>query len=307
MKEPNYRIENGRKIYTTIDQIDCVRRPDPKATPPKDAAKSEERNEAGSGDIPPAQSGSGDPDVVSVHMRLITADDAYPSMGWLGPQLVKYGHNGGQAVKEIVGLMNSASRPTPLMWNHSYDAHDIAGKVNDAYWEESSDIKPGANGWARVNKNFDPKAAMGLKTGEINATSIGVVMEKERSHPDMEFETFVTLAAEGSEVDGKQVAWLPIKALEVVHHALVWAGADPNSGPRPVSNTRKTETNGDNAASIHDAEASKINHRGGISVEDNTIKILDSLCKDLGFDVILSEGSIPEGHAARVALPTGEG
>jgi hypothetical protein len=178
------------------------------------------------------------------------------------------------------------------MWNHSYDSRDIAGRISDPYWEDSTDILPGVNGWARVNRNYDPKAAIGLETGEITATSIGVIMEKELSHPDMDFDTFVSLAAEGAIVDGKQVAWLPVKCIDVVHHALVWAGADPNSGPRPMTN----------AASLDAAEAAvNPNPRGGIELEIKAIEILNSLCKDLGFDAILSEGSeIPDDLLVRL-------
>ena len=95
MQEPKYRIENGRKIYTMEDRIDCVRRSVvPKATQ-KEISKT---NNSTSESAPVAPSSdSEDPDVVSVHMRLITAANAFPSVGWLGPQLVKYGHNDGQA------------------------------------------------------------------------------------------------------------------------------------------------------------------------------------------------------------------
>lgn len=301
MKEPKYRIENGRKIYTMEDRIDCLQRPaPPKKAPTTPTAQNNVAGEPGA--TPPTEGNSEDPDVVSVHMRLMTASDAYPSVGWLGPQLVKYGHNDGQAAKEIVEIMNGASRPVPLVWNHSYDAHDIAGRVNDAYWENSMDIRPGVNAWARVNKNFDAKAALGLETGEINATSIGVVMEKERSHPDMDFETFVNLAAEGAEVDGKQVAWLPIKTLEVFHHALVWSGADPNSGPRAITNSENTEMNGGDTASNNAVKSAKNPNKGGVFMAENkALEILNSLCKDLGFDVILSEGAeIPADLLTRI-------
>jgi hypothetical protein len=302
MKEPKYRIENGRKIYTMEDRIDCVRRVSPpKPTPPVSATE-KTNNTAGEPTSAPASSDtSEDPDVVSVHMRLITADDAFPSVGWLGPQLVKYGHNDGAAVREIPELMARTAHPVPLMWNHSFDAHDIAGKVNDAYWENSRDIKPGVNAWARVRRTFDSKAALGLETGEINATSIGVIMEKERSHPDMDFETFVSLAAVGAEVDGKQVAWLPVKVLEVFHHALVWSGADPNSGPRPVVSLFQEKSNGGNTDSINAEESADHPKRGGTIMDENAWKVLNQLCKDMGFDVVLSEGQeIPTDLLARI-------
>jgi hypothetical protein len=295
MKEPQYRVENGRKIYTMESRVDCLVRPTP-AKPLQKNTNTQLNSVVGDAEASTPQSSEyEDPDVVSVHMRLITANDAYPSVGWLGPQRVKYGHNNGQAAREIPELMNSATRPVPLMWNHSYDAKDIAGRVNDAYWENSSDILPGANGWARVNRNFDPKAAMGLETGEINATSIGVVMEKERSHPDMPFDQFVQMAAEGAQFNGEDVAWLPVKTLEVIHHALVWSGADPNSGPREI-------TNGDNADSKYGTVVSTESKlRGGSNMADTkAIEILNSLCKDLGFDVILSESNIPDDLQTRI-------
>jgi hypothetical protein len=314
MKEPTYRIENGRKIYSMECRIDAVRRPEtevPAAAPDKTGdtvgarhVSSEER----AANRPPLQEdmedahvaitrnaatlGGPSDDVVRVRMRLISAVDAFPSMGWLGPQRVAYGHNQAAAIRDIPALIESRPRPVPLMWNHSSDMKDKAGRVVNAEWEESTDIPPGVNAWAEVNWNYDSKAAFGLASGEIDATSVAIWTEMERSHPDMPFEQFTELAAAGGEYEGRMVEWFPTKLLDVPHHAMVPAGADPNSGPREPSHIVG------NAA----LAATNITQRGGITMEHKAITILDSLCRDLGFDVILQEDiPIPEDLAARMA------
>jgi hypothetical protein len=178
-----------------------------------------------------------------------------------------------------------------------------AGRLANAYWEESTDIKPGVNAWAQVNRKYDPKAAMGLETGEIDATSVALWMDMERSHPDMPFGDFVEAAANGEEIGGQPVAWLPYKLNDVLHHAMVWSGADPNSGPRAIMNQDRKSLD-EEASTTNAVYAAHNSKRGGTLMGDEktALEILNSLCKDLGFDVILSEGApIPDGLQAKLS------
>ena len=313
IKEPIFRIENGRKIYTMDMCIEAVRRP---YIPQIDVAKLDSVSAGHS--VPmlarPLEQPD-DPDIVRVQVRLISAAPAYPTMGWLGPQRVHYDHDNAAAIREIPAHMMSRPRPVPVMWNHSYDMHDKAGRLDRPWWEESTDIVPGPNADILVNRRYDPKAAIGLETGEINATSISVSTELERSHPNMQWEHFVDNAASDVVIDGRYVAWYPIRLKEVLHHALVWEGADPNSGPRGTESTRKyfdigaANTEMDNAETkngrneITVEAVTHTNHtRGGITVEHKSIQILDSLCRDMGFDVILSdEANVTDELQARMA------
>jgi len=312
VKEPQYRIENGRKVYSMECRIDAERRPvgaDPRACPQEDApvgahlqddVATENEEEPGSRVKPgmtgtegadrgvcqekgghsdaPLQNAVGD-DLVRVRYRLLSAVNAWPSMGWLGPQLVAYGHNDGAALKQLPDLINGRPRPVPLMWNHSYDMKDKAGRVENAEWEDSDDIPVGVNGELVVDRRYDPKAALGLETGEIDATSISVVFDMEASHPDMDFDRFIQ--HQGREVDGRLVQWLPLNAKEVLHHAMVWSGADPNSGPRPFVSRNTAEAVTNTLA------------EGGVTMTNTALEILASLSESLGVEVTLSEGAPP--------------
>ena len=309
IKEPTFRIENGRKIYTMDMCIEAVRRP---YIAQIDAAKPDSDQV---GRMAPMLARpldhQDDPDIVRVQVRLISAQPAYPTMGWLGPQRVHYDHDNAAAIRQIPAHMMSRQRPVPVMWNHSYDMHDKAGRLDRPWWEESTDIVPGANADILVNRRYDPKAAIGLETGEINATSISVSTELERSHPNMPWEQFVDNAASGAIVDGEYVAWRPIRLKEVLHHALVWEGADPNSGPRDAENSKRYFDIGalaqmDDSSKNEDvkkaAEAANTKTRGGITLENKSIQILDSLCRDMGFDVVLSdEANVTDELQARMA------
>ena len=307
MKEPTYRIENGRKLYRMDVRIDAQRRPVPNLPPPDiNLAKVQNTNGLPQEQTPaPVAAAGEDPDIVRMRFRLISTVDAYPTKGWLGPQHVDFGHLNGQAIREAEGLINNAPRPVPLMWNHTDDITMKVGHIENAAWEDSKDIRPGLNGDLVVRRGYDAKAAFGLETGVLDATSIALGGEYELSHPELSFSQFVEAAGEGRVINGKPVMWLPVHTSEVYHHALVWSGADPNSGPRGVANARATipaATNKTETAAL----AAQNDTRGGITM-GNAIKILDSLCKDLGFDVILSEGApIPEGLEAKVSKRLGD-
>lgn len=311
IKEPTYRIENGRRIYTMDMRIEAVRRPYiPQIA---DAKRDSDQNAELVPMLARPLEQPDDPDIVRVQVRLISAQPAYPSMGWLGPQRVHYDHDNAAAIRQIPAHMLGRTRPVPVMWNHSYDMHDKAGRLASPWWEESTDIVPGANADIVVNRRYDPKAAIGLETGEINATSISVSTELEQSHPHMLWDAFVEMASTGAIIDGRPVAWYPTRLKEVLHHALVWEGADPHSGPRDTENSKRYFDIGasaqmtdrfenDDAIEKKAAEAVNTTNRGGITLEQKSIQILDSLCRDMGFDVILSdEAMVTDELHARMA------
>ena len=309
MKEPTFRIESGRKIYTMDMRIEAVRRPHiPQNI---DAKQDSDQNAAIVPMLARPLNVPDDPDIVRAQVRLISAAPAFPGMGWLGAQRVNYDHNNAAAIREIPAHMLGRQRPVPVMWDHTYDLKQKAGRLDRPWWEESTDIPPGANADIVINRRYDPKAALGLEIGEINATSISVSTELERSHPNMPWEAFVEMAATGAIVDGRPVAWYPTRLREVLHHALVWEGADPNSGPRSdpgeTTNVKYVYVNASNIDfGKNETTAEAVNNtnktRGGITVELKSIQILDSLCRDMGFDVILSdEASVNDELQARMA------
>jgi hypothetical protein len=288
-KEPPFRLENGKKIYSLTSIINCSPRKVPAeatagstqnaaTTPPADG-----NSDAGSGsESAPGQS-AGNPDEVRVLTRLVSAVKVWCWNEYLGPMYVDFSHNNGAAVRQIPDLVNSAARPVPLMWNHTDDIRAKAGRVVDASWENSSDIPAGANAYLVVNRKYDPKAALGLELGELNATSIGVDSDKVRSHPDLDFYTFMDL--QGKVVDGVEVAWLVIAAKAVIHHALVTDGADPYSGPREEQSTQ-------NAAKAASHTQSSEGDRG---MEEQLRRLLETWSNAIGINVALGPGSaIPD-------------
>lgn len=295
-KQPPHRVENGRKVYTVNTTINSFSRDAPppshrvaaahSSKPPEE--ESEESAKHAGGGEPPGRNEGAQTDLVRVPFRLISAVRVWPTMGWLGPQLVDYGHNDGAAIRQIPEICAKRRRSVPLTWDHSNSSKDRAGKVENIVWEDSKDIPPGVNGDAVVNKRFDEKAAVGLETGELEASSICVQLDMEWSHPDMEFMDFIAL--QGREVDGEIVRWLPIAALDVLHHALVWAGADPNSGPRETESENGATAN---AATTNTASAVQNTHDGGEDME-KVLALLTACCAALGIDVVLAKDSVPD-------------
>jgi hypothetical protein len=209
-----------------------------------------------------------DDHLVRDRWRLISAVKAWPTTGMPSPQLVDYGHDGGSVLKKAIDLVNM-SKPD-LTWNHSVDARDVAGYVENATWEASVDIPPGINADLVVDPEYDSKAATGLKRGQLRNGSIGFTMDVQPSHPSMEFYDFVE--RQGEIVDGEQVRWLPTDLYEVRHMALVPAGtgADKHAGRRSGA----------------DNQATKVEiRRNGM---ENT-EFFQSVLERLGIDILLSE------------------
>jgi hypothetical protein len=233
---------------------------------------------------------------VTQNWRLISAVKAWPNSSFVMPQLVDYGHDGGETLKKIVDLVN-LSRPD-LIWNHSNDAHDVCGYVTDASWEDSADIPVGVNARLYVNPDFDKKAAVGLQDGILRNGSIGVVMDCQPSHPNMKFSKF--LESQGQTVNGNEVRWLPIDVKAVRHMAIVQsgAGADPNAGRRnimtdnmknePVENTTE-EIIEENTITEENIETKEISYM------EEHVSLLSNLVSALGVEAVIAENeAIPE-------------
>ena len=225
------KTADGKQIYRFDCIVDSRRRVTPaqQATVVADNTKSTEKVEVeNEADLP----------VVSGHVRdswrLISAVEAWPSSGFHLPQLIDYSHNNGSAIRSAVDIINN-NKPD-LTWNHSVDSKDVAGWVENAFWEESTDIPHGINAELVVDPAYDSKAARGLENKVLRNGSIGFSMDVVPSYPDMPFEKFVE--AQGTVVGNEKVRWLPVSVHSVLHMALVPAGtgADQYAGRREFGN-----------------------------------------------------------------------
>lgn len=290
LKEPPFEIRNGKKVYRMQFRVDSQLRGMPPAGQGQAGKPAPQTNNAattdGGASGPGGQESTGDADagaLVRVPCRVLSAVDTWSWHDWYGPCFVRNGHDEAKALRQVIGFINEAPRPIPLMWNHSEDMHDKAGFVENAAWEESKDIPPGVNADLVVDRRYDEKAANGLELGVIDATSVAWWPHSERSHPDMDFWTFMEL--QGKEVDGEIVAWLPLECQGVQHHAMVPAGADPNSGPR--NEHCRTQ----NAA----AAATNTKPEGGGGMEKELMALILAVCNGLGVNVALVAGQqIPD-------------
>jgi hypothetical protein len=251
----------------------------------KETSKADNSN-ANVASIVPANNGP-----VRQTWRLISAVQAWPHSGFDYPQLVDYTHNNGSFLKPTVDMVNN--KRVDLVWNHSDDAHDVAGYVENARWEESSDIPYGVNADLVVNPAYDSKAAVGLETGIIRNGSIGVNMKCKPSHPKMKFDHFIQ--QQGKVIDNEQVRWIPVKITDVRHMAIVpgGTGADLNAGRR-VLNTS-------NAPENTQTEIIKNKETKGEMMEE-WIALLSGLAKELGVEVAIAEGAeLPVGLQDRLS------
>jgi hypothetical protein len=233
---------------------------------------------------------------VTQNWRLISAVKAWPNSSFVMPQLVDYGHDGGETLKKIVDLVN-VSRPD-LIWNHSNDAHDVCGYVTNASWEDSDDIPVGVNAQLYVNPDFDKKAAVGLQDGILRNGSIGVVMDCQPSHPNMKFSKF--LESQGQTVNGNEVRWLPIDVKAVRHMAIVQsgAGADPNAGRRNImtDNTKAIDEIVENTDTTEEIIENTITEETKeTSYMEEHVTLLSNLVSALGVEAVIAENeAIPE-------------
>jgi hypothetical protein len=229
--------------------------------------------------------------VVRQKWRFLSAVKAWPHSSYWEPQLVDYTNNGGEALKHGIPLINN-DRPD-LRWDHSDSARDVAGNIQDAEWEDTSDIEAGINGYVVVDEAFDSKAAIGIKKGIIRSGSIGIRAEFVRSHPDMKLEQFV--ANQGKIVDDEEVRWIATRITKVGHMAILptGEGADPNAGPRttpapvPVSNqtvTHKVEPQGETKPQLK-------KYKGGFKMADGMLH-LGEVANLLKVDFSIDEATV---------------
>jgi hypothetical protein len=339
------RFDNkrGREIFTFSHTLDCAVRQDnsvPKTETATESASEEKEATApvavDNSETDSASNESGNPtntkiegdhldngELISQNWRLISAVKVWPSSDFYYPQLVDYTHNSGQVLKDAIPLINS-SHPD-LLWNHSVNAHDVAGYVDMAEWEDSLDIPPGVNAKVIVDPQFDAKAAIGLSKGFIRSGSIGITMDCEKSHPDMSNDNFV--ANQGEIIDGKEVRWLPVQILAVRHMAMLptGTGADPHAGIR-VSQQEEKETKVDTTNNIQDQKITEqkntdvqvVQNQQNITTDqephtevpvknkgermgEERLALLADLAEKLGIEVALSEeAALPEGLGDRL-------
>lgn len=221
--------------------------------------------------------------------RLISAVEAWPSSGFHLPQLIDYSHNNGEAIRGAINHINQ-SKPD-LTWNHSTDAKDVAGWVENAYWEDSTDIPSGVNADLVVDPQYDVKAAKGLENKVLRNGSIGFSMDVIPSHEDMPFEKFTEM--QGKLVGNEKVRWLPVAVHDVLHMALVPAGtgADKFAGRREFGNQSTISSN-------------KVEVEKEDTMLEDSVRILANSCQVLGIDVALvadENASIPDGLEERLA------
>jgi hypothetical protein len=229
----------------------------------------------------PSPPGIPDDGKVRVLWRLVSGAKLWPSSSFPYPQCVDFGHDSSAAISRDVVPLIEQSNPD-IMWNHSIDSKDIAGSVEKPYWEETTDkLEGGINATLTVDPEYDPKAAKGLRSGIIRAGSIGIDGDYVPSHPKMLAQEFIK--QQGKMIDGEMVRWLPVKITAVRHMALVPSGmgADPMAGPRVALNNIKEEA--------------QITNKTGGSMGSELRELFSAVCKDLGVEVALSDGTpIPE-------------
>ncbi len=177
----------------------------------------------------------GESSLVRQKWRILSKVKAWPNTGYDEPQLVDYESADNSVMAKMVGAI--LVKPD-LRWDHSYSIKDVVGWIENAEWEDESDIPAGVNAWVVADSEYDAKAAAGLRKGIIRSGSVGISARLVRSHDKMDMQTF--LRSQGEMVDGEQVRWIPVDITDVDHMALVpfGLGADPNSGLRhPRVNT----------------------------------------------------------------------
>lgn len=238
--------------------------------------------------------------VVSVTWRLISAVQAWPCSDFPYPQLVDYEYDNAMALRGVVDLVNS-SKPD-LIWNHSNNAHDVAGYIDNAEWEDSTDIPIGVNAQAIVDPEYDKKAALGLSRGYIRSGSIGILMDCKPSHESMKLSDFISV--QGEVINGERVRWLPVAVHGVRHMAMLASGtgADPNAGKRSLQMAQHEDVANSTIEEIDNDEATEErNIETGENEMADYVLMLSKLAEGLGVDVALSEdGNFPDGLEERL-------
>lgn len=279
-----YDAEIEADVYSMDNVIHCAVRPVPIEMPTEVVTEHEGQKES----VEHSESETTEDGVVRQRWRFLSAVKAWPHSSYWQPQLVDYTANGGEALKSAIPLINQ-DKPD-LRWDHSDSAKDVAGNIDNAEWEDTSDIVAGINGDVVVDEAFDQKAALGLKKGIIRSGSIGIRAEFIRSHPDMEIEAFVS--KQGKTIDGKEVRWIATRIVNVGHMAILptGEGADPNAGPRtsPIKNSAKSVTR---ALDHTGSKTPHIKKRGGHNMAD-VMNHLGEVANLLKVDFSLDEATL---------------
>ena len=126
------------------------------------------------------------------------------------------------------GVLKSAVKmfATKIYRNHRTTIEDSVGLTRNPEFDESSKI-PGVNSTYRFYKKFAEDIIDRLNVNVIDSTSVGVRFTWRKSHPDMEFGTFVDML--GDKVNGEIVRLVVTKILSVPEASIVWSGADSNA------------------------------------------------------------------------------
>jgi hypothetical protein len=126
------------------------------------------------------------------------------------------------------GVLKSAVKmfATKIYRNHRTTIEDSVGLTRNPEFDESSKI-PGVNSTYRFYKKFAEDIIDRLNVNVIDSTSVGVRFTWRKSHPDMEFGTFVDML--GDKVNGEIVRLIVTKILSVPEASIVWSGADSNA------------------------------------------------------------------------------
>lgn len=217
------------------------------------------------------------PDIVRVTWRLISAVKAWPSNNKGKELCVDYGAFDAQMLKDAVSFINE--QKPDFIWVHGTDSRDIAGHIENAWFEESEDIPPGINADIVVHRKYDPKAALGLEEGIIRNGSIGINAFCVPSHPKMSPAQF--LKNQGKVVNGEEVRWLPKDFISVSHMAIVPAlhGADPHAGIRLLNSLVEEEK---------------------MDEQTKEVTLLRNLSQSLGFKIDESSDELPVGIEEKI-------
>jgi len=216
-----------------------------------------------------------DEDYVRVEFRAISAR-------YLGESGYFLDFSDQSVLFESIPLMLDKSRggirrvPLKFHRNHSHAVEAVIGWVDAAAWNVAAGQQsaPGINIETMIDWKLAPNEVRQLLSDPplVESVSISFMGEFERSHPDMDFWTFIDML--GHEVDGETVRVLVTKIYEYDHVGLVTEGADEEADM--VDNDPDELGTGNNQIRLH-----KSTNSGEVEMKDVlalTEKELSTLC-----------------------------
>jgi hypothetical protein len=154
-QELNFRVNrDGKKIYLFDCVVDCKSLDTPVNTSESNEEinrriqeKAEKEGEVdlslSAGPSPPNVPDDGK---VRVLWRLVSGTKLWPSSRLPYPQCVDLGHDNSTVIGRDITPLIGASKPD-IMWNHSVDSRDIAGFVENPFFEAAKgNLEAGING-----------------------------------------------------------------------------------------------------------------------------------------------------------------